>query len=395
MPHRTIKNLHLLGFKKRKLLRDIVRKENIPIKIAFINEEEKEHFDNLKKQATGFNQRYDVIDKKISFEIGKALSFVKLIQTLSEQVKKSFYTATLTPNELNALPRELRQFYFNTFNSPELHAFYITSEMHDYKKDLPPTKINRERFFNGLKEKIRIEREELAKKNKQLKPLVQLENTIQSKTTSTAPLNPFDLGGNVVPPEGGLLGKVGSVVVKVGDNKYRQRVSLLDIPPRPKAQLANREPRTGVGLQTYMKKHNLKNPVEFAKAYKKHKDYNVKGFINLRMLCDDMNVTVEEALLYICEGMTRSDERWTNHRMNKEFHFRDSQSIVNIVKYFKEQVNKTSEDKTKLKYTIKTLWKSEYVTKIFADYGCTTGTYSTFSRWFNKYKKEVEKLKLA
>ena len=220
-------------------------------------------------------------------------------------------------------------------------------------------------------------------------------NTIQFKTTSTAPRNPFDLGGNVVPPEGGLLGKVGSVLVKIGDSKFRQRVSLLDIPPRPKAQLASRQPCSGVGLQTYMKKHNLKNPVEVAKAYKKHKDYNVKGFINLRMLCDDMNVTVEEALLYICEGMTRSNERWTNHRMNKEFHFRDSQSIVNIVQYYKEQVNKTSQDKIKLKYTIKTLWKSEYVTKIFADYGCTTGTYSTFSRWFNKYKKEVEKLKLA
>ena len=388
-------NLQLLKLKKRKLLKDIVRKENIPVKIAFINEEEKEHFNNLKKQALSFNQRYDVIDKKISFEIGKALVFVKLIKPFSEQIKNSFYTGMLSPNELNSLSRELRQFYFNTFNSPELHAFYITSEMHDYKKDLHPTKLNLERFFNGLKEKIRIEREGLAKKNKQLKPLFKLENTIQFKTTSTAPRNPFDLGGNVVPPEGGLLGKVGSVLVKIGDSKFRQRVSLLDIPPRPKAQLASRQPRSGVGLQTYMKKHNLKNPVEFAKAYKKHKDYNVKGFINLRELCDDMNVNVEEALLYICEGMARSDERWINHRMNKEFHFRDSQSIVNIVKYFKEQVNKTSQDKTKLKYTIKTLWKSEYVTKIFADYGCTTGTYSTFSRWFNKYKKEVEKLKLA
>lgn len=367
------RNLQSLGFKKRKLLKDIVRKENIPVKIAFINEEEKEHFDNLKKQALSLTQRYDVLDKKISFEIGKALSFVKLIQPLSKQLKHSFYTGMLSPNELNSLSRELRQFYFNTFNSPELHAFYITSEMHDYKKDLHPTKLNLERFFNGLKEKIRIEREELAKNNKQLKPLVKLENTIQSKTTNTAPLNPFDLG----------------------QTKFRQRVSLLDIPPRPKAELANRQPRSGVGLQTYMKKHNLKNPVEFAKAYKKHKDYNIKGFINLRMLCDDMNVTVEEALLYICEGMTRSDERWTNHRMNKEFHFRDSQSIVNIVKYFKEEVNKTSKDKTKLKYSIKKLWKSEYVTKIFADYGCTTGTYSTFSRWFNKYKTEVEKLKLA
>jgi hypothetical protein len=274
-------NLQLLKLKKRKLLKDIVRKENIPVKIAFINEEEKEHFNNLKKQALSFNQRYDVIDKKISFEIGKALVFVKLIKPFSEQIKNSFYTGMLSPNELNSLSRELRQFYFNTFNSPELHAFYITSEMHDYKKDLHPTKLNLERFFNGLKEKIRIEREGLAKKNKQLQPLVQLENTIQFKTTSTAPRNPFDLGGNVVPPEGGLLGKVGSLLVKIGDSKFRQRVSLLDIPPRPKAQLASRQPRSGVGLQTYMKKHNLKNPVEFAKAYKKHKDYNVKGFINL------------------------------------------------------------------------------------------------------------------
>ena len=382
-------------FAKRKVLRDIKLKAKIPINIAYIDEEEKEHFYNLRKKTTGVKDIIKVIDAKLDYEIDKAHKFVKLISDAPKNVQKSFYEGLLTPAELNSIPRELRQYYFNTFNDPQLHAFYITSEMHDYQQHIPPTKLNLERFFNGLKEKIRLEREQLAKKNKELKPLVKLENTINSNTLNSAPLNPFNLGGNIVPPEGGLLGKVGSVSVKIVDSKFRQRVSLLDIPPRPKAQLASRQPRTGVGLQTYMKKHNLKNPVEFAKVYKKHKDYNVKGFINLRELCDDMNVNVEEALLYICEGMTRSDERWTNHRMNKEFHFRDSQSIVNIVKYFKEQVNKTSKDKNKFKYTVKSLWKSEYVTKIFADYGCTTGTYSTFSRWFNKYKKEVEKLKLA
>ena len=165
--------------------------------------------------------------------------------------------------------------------------------------------------------------------------------------------------------------------------------------PKVKPEGSKRRAITGTGLTSYMERHNLSNPVDIAKTYltKEGKDYKVTGFNNLRFLCEQMNVTAEEALLYICEGMTDTKSRWRKHRLDKEF-WRGSQSVVNLVKHFKEQVGISKKDKNKLSYTVKMLWQSEYCKDLFKEYGVVLPDYTQFSKWFKKMRHHVEVLKL-
>jgi hypothetical protein len=142
-----------------------------------------------------------------------------------------------------------------------------------------------------------------------------------------------------------------------------------------------------------MDKHKLINPVQFAKVYPKNKDYKINHFIQLRDLCADMNVNVEEALLYICEGMTSTDNRWRRHRIEKEF-WRGSESVANICKYYKDQC-KSRQSKGFSKYSVKDLWRSKYVKNIFQQNEAKVPSYPVFSQWFKKHMKHCEILELC
>ena len=189
--------------------------------------------------------------------------------------------------------------------------------------------------------------------------------------------NPFDFSKNNTILGGGLLD-----------------VKNLNI-PRIKPTGSSRPAITGTGLTSYMQRHKLKNPVDFAKAFKtkKGKDYEIKGFENLRFLCEQMNVTVEEALLYICEGMTSKKSRWRTHRLDKEY-WRGSQSVINLVEYFDEKIA-VAKKKKQIVYTVKALWNDSYTKALFMEYDVDRGSYSEFSRWFKKMQHHVYAYKKA
>ena len=165
--------------------------------------------------------------------------------------------------------------------------------------------------------------------------------------------------------------------------------------PRIKPDGSKRRAITGTGLSSYMDRHKLNNPVDIAKTFltKKGKDYKITGFGNLRFLCEQMNVSPEEALLYICEGMTDTKARWRNHRLDKEF-WRGSQSVVNLVKYYNEQVSASKANPSRMTFTIKKLWNSTYCKDLFAEYGVVLPDYTQFSKWFKKMRHHVDVLKL-
>jgi len=165
--------------------------------------------------------------------------------------------------------------------------------------------------------------------------------------------------------------------------------------PKIKPDGSKRRAITGTGLSSYMERHKLSNPVDIAKTFltKKGKDYVITGFGNLRFLCEQMNVSPEEALLYICEGMTDTKARWRNHRLDKEF-WRGSQSVVNLVKYYNEQVSASKANPSRMTFTIKKLWNSTYCKDLFAEYGVVLPDYTQFSKWFKKMRHHVDVLKL-
>ena len=190
--------------------------------------------------------------------------------------------------------------------------------------------------------------------------------------------NPFDFSkNNTILSSGGILD-----------------IKSLKI-PKIKPNGSSRPAITGTGLTSYMERHKLKNPVDFAKIYKTKngKDYNIKGFENLRFLCEQMNVTVEEALLYICEGMTDTKTRWRTHRLDKEY-WRGSQSVINLVEYFDEK-KAISKKKKHIVYTVKALWDDTYTKALFLEYDVKKGSYSEFSRWFKKMQHHVYAYKKA
>lgn len=160
-------------------------------------------------------------------------------------------------------------------------------------------------------------------------------------------------------------------------------------PPKPQAHA--REPLTGAGMRRFMELMKIDNPVLIAKKYPKNqKALSISGFINLRFLCESMNVSVEEAFLYICEGMQRTNKRWLSHRIEKEF-FRGSNSIESLVKYFYE---KCEHNKKKHigKYTLKQLFASEYFNNFCKLNGIEFKSYTDFTRHFKTWKHHVDVL---
>ncbi len=172
--------------------------------------------------------------------------------------------------------------------------------------------------------------------------------------------------------------------------------SLLNTPiPARKPIGAKREPTTGVGLNRFMTNEKIDNPVLVAKAYRKNpKGLNISGFINLRALCEQMNVNAEEAFLYICEGMSANNSRWLKHKVIKE-HLRGSLGIVNLVSYYNEKVKQHQVSK-KAKYTLGNLYKSDYYENWCNEYGVKKMSYPDFTKKFiefeDLYQKYMDKL---
>ena len=244
-----------------------------------------------------------------------------------------------------------------------------------------------------LKPVVQLTQKIAEENRKTLKPLV---DDLEKNQEILLKLNPF---AQFVADKGGLLGtgrskKRGTFGQSLLNQNYNSGIaSLLDRPNRRmKPVLASRSPSVlQVGLNSYMKKHGLKNPVDFAKAYKKHKDYKIYGYINLRMILEEMNVSPTEALLYVCEGMTKSDKRWSMHRFEKEY-FRGSNSLIYMYNYFKEKQDEHKKA-NKPKYSVKEFWKSSYVKSVFKGYGMgVPKDYSTFAKWWKRMSHHVEVL---
>ena len=265
----------------------------------------------------------------------------------------------------------------------------IDKELQNQLKDLE-TKVTEK-----LKPVVRLSQKIAEENRKTLKPLI---DDLEKSQQVMLKLNPF---AQFVADKGGLLGtgrkrkRGGFGSSLLTQNSANSGIaSLLSRPPnrRMKPVGASRQASVlQVGLNSYMKRHKLKNPVDFAKAYKKHKDYKIYGYINLRMLLEEMNVSPSEALLYVCEGMTKTDKRWSMHRFEKEY-FRGSNTLIYMYNYLKEKQDEHKKS-NKPKYTIKDFWKSTYVKAVFKTYGLVIPKdYSTFAKWWKRMSYHAEVL---
>ena len=146
-----------------------------------------------------------------------------------------------------------------------------------------------------LKPVVKLSQKIAEENRKTLKPLI---DDLEKSQQVMLKLNPFTqfLSQQAVASlrkTGGLLGKGRNR--KANQSLLSQGTGIMSLLDRPaggrlKPVGASRKPSMiQVGLNSYMTKHGLKNPVDFAKAYKKHKDYKIYGYINLRMILEEMN----------------------------------------------------------------------------------------------------------
>lgn len=230
-------------------------------------------------------------------------------------------------------------------------------------------------------------------------PLEAINKSLKPQKDAMDKLNPVDepFRYKVFPGLLGLLNEkplVGNTIL--GSTFLRPQV------PKVKPEGSTRKAVTGTGINTYMDYHKLKNPVEIAKKYltkegkfkSKGVQYELTGYDNLRWLCEQMNVTVQEAFLYICEGMTSTKHRWLLHRVEKEF-WRGSQAVINLVMFFDEKVALSKNNKNKITYTLKMLWQSEYYKNFVKEHDAPELSYSKFTHWFKQMRHHVDVLKLA
>ena len=188
----------------------------------------------------------------------------------------------------------------------------------------------------------------------------------------------FRKKANVKPSELSFLG-----------NAARQGTVKEIISPKPDGH--KREALTGAGLRRFMELMKIDNPVLIAKKFPKNqKALKISGFINIRFLCEAMNCSAEDAFLYICEGMTKTNKRWVKHRIDMEY-WRGSISIVNLVNHYHEKVQQYK-SKNLAKYTIKSLFKSPYLLQFCTEHQIKFKSYPDFTRHFKKWKHHVEVL---
>ncbi|ANS05478.1 hypothetical protein [uncultured phage_Deep1-GF2-KM23-C739] len=97
----------------------------------------------------------------------------------------------------------------------------------------------------------------------------------------------------------------------------------------------DRPPITGIGLNTYMKRNNLKSPVDVIKAFKNDKSLKVKSWQNLIWYLEQMNYKPDEVFEYALTAVSNTKERWNRHRIFREYEINESGAIEDMCKYYK------------------------------------------------------------
>ncbi len=174
----------------------------------------------------------------------------------------------------------------------------------------------------------------------------------------------------------------------------------VDIATQLKGMKANKKapydrlPVLGVGLQSYMKRNNLKTPVDIIKAYKKDKSLKVITWANCVAFLNQMNYEPDEVFQYALKAVN-TKQRWNEHRIFREFEKNESGAIEDMCRYYKAHL--------KSKLPLKVFYHSDFLRDwsisnevIFtSEENLRTNLKTMIKAWNKKYPKDKirEKLK--
>jgi hypothetical protein len=160
----------------------------------------------------------------------------------------------------------------------------------------------------------------------------------------------------------------------------------------------SRLPATGMGLNTYFKKNNLKTTTDIITCFGSGKDRSliVKDYVNLSYLLQDININAQEAFQYICTYLNHYSGKRKIHTEDREIS-RGGLLLDNLFKFFDAEHNRTLEEKkinNKIKvYSQKDLMQSEQ----YANYCLNTGikketNIKTFNKWVLAKRKILKNI---
>ena len=274
--------------------------------------------------------------------------------------------------------KEYEDFVIKT-NAKKLHQIVTKSRANKALEQLQKSLTKIQQGTEPLRDEL--------KKTEEIRKELEVHKSINRELRATRGIlglylnEQFRKKANVKPSELSFLG-----------NAARQGTVKEIISPKPDGH--KREALTGAGLRRFMELMKIDNPVLIAKKFPKNqKALKISGFINIRFLCEAMNCSAEEAFLYICEGMTKTNKRWLMHRIEKEY-WRGANSIVNLVHFFKEKCQQYKA-KGLAKYTIRSLFKSPYLKEFCTNQQISFKSYSDFTRHFKRWKHHVEVMEEA
>ena len=208
-------------------------------------------------------------------------------------------------------------------------------EWRNYWEDPSFLKLLKER--DGVRKKIEEAFGDIevgVKEIKEYKPQNQLAKTMEQVRKATQPLRETLARAQhklaVTNTDGSVrkqrlrISPIPAIVPLIDKKRYLTGIATLDAASEIKGMKANkkapydRPPIVGTGLRSYMMRNNCKSPVDVIKAFKNDKSLKVKSWENLVWFLRQMNYYPDEVFEYAMTAVSRTKERWNDHRIYRE-----------------------------------------------------------------------------
>jgi len=140
-----------------------------------------------------------------------------------------------------------------------------------------------------------------------------------------------------------------------------------------------------MGLNSYMKRNTLTNPVQIIDAHVKKEKLKIFDAINLGGVLSEMNISPAEAFDYVCAYLNKNRDKKRLHTQDREL-TRGASALKNLIDFYKAEKERTTLQKLKNKNIKVFGYKELMESKQYADYCIQVGdlqirNYETFKKW--------------
>jgi len=140
-----------------------------------------------------------------------------------------------------------------------------------------------------------------------------------------------------------------------------------------------------MGLNSYMKRNSLTNPVQIIDAHVKKEKLKIFDGINLGSVLSELNISPAEAFDYVCAYLNKNRDKKRLHTQDRELN-RGASALKNLIDFYNAEKLRTTIAKRKDKKIKIFGYKELMDCKQYADYCSLVGdiqirNYETFKKW--------------